>query len=224
MDKDKNKGFLESIKQMFFPSDENPPDKKTKKNKYLLIVLAAGIVFMLVGNLFSNGTTTQSSIPVFKESAAEDVEETFGQKDSVESLAISEYENKYENDLKEALETIIGVSDVTVVVNVDATETKVLEKNSITQSQTTNEKDPNGGERKVEDSSVDEQVVIIRKDNSEEPIVIKIEKPVIRSVLVVAHGADNIKIKQMVLEAVTKGLDVPVHKVAVMPKKSKGDS
>jgi len=139
-------------------------------------------------------------------------------------LAISEYETSYENELKEALELITGVSDVTVVVNVDATETKILEKNMTTQSQSTEELDREGGTRKVEDLSKDEQVVIIRSDNSESPIVTKIVKPEIRSVLVVAKGVDNIKIKQMVVEAVTKGLDVPNHKVAVMPKKSKGDS
>ncbi|MBD8070404.1 stage III sporulation protein AG [Bacillus sp. PS06] len=221
---DKDKGFIDSMKKLFFQSKDNPPDKKTKKNRYILMILAAGIVFMLVGNLFSDGTTTQSSIPVMNTTSSQDDVETFGQKDSVESLAISEYETKYENDLKEALESIMGVDDVTVVVNVDATETKVLEKNIITQSQTTKEKDPNGGERNVEDTSIDEQVVIVRAENDEEPIIVKIEKPVIRSVLVVASGADNIKIKQLVLEAVTKGLDVPAHKVAVMPKKTKGDS
>src|SRR5690606_17937063 len=110
------------------------------------------------------------------------------------------------------------------VVNVDATETKVLEKNTVTQSQSTEEEDPNGGKRSVEDLSKDEQVVIIRNDNSETPVVTKIEKPVIRSVLIVANGVDNIKIKQMVVEAVTKGLDVPNHKVAVLPKKTKGES
>ncbi len=225
MDKEKDKGLLSSLKGMFFQSDENPPDKKLpKKHRYVLVVLAAGIVFMLMGNLFSDGPATQSSIPVFNEERSQGEVETFGQEKSIESIAISEYETKYENSLKEALETIIGVSDVTVVVNVDATETKVLEKNTSRKSQTTQEKDRDGGERKVEDLSEDEQVVILRRDNQEEPIVIKIEKPVIRSVLVVAQGVDNIQIKQMVLEAVTKGLDVPSHKVAVMPKKTKGES
>ena len=38
--------------------------------------------------------------------------------------------NKHmKNQLKEALDAIVGVSDVTVVVNVDSTEKKVLEKN-----------------------------------------------------------------------------------------------
>jgi stage III sporulation protein AG len=227
----KDKGLLESIKSMFFQTNKtndnetnkNPPDHNTKKSRYILLVFAAGILFMLVSNLFS-GDTTQSSTEAFNNQSAGEDTETFGAKKDVESLAITEYETNYENELKDALETITGVSDVTVVVNVDATETKVLEKNTVSRSQTTEENDRDGGQRKVEDLSEDEQVVLVRSDNQETPIVIKIEKPVIRSVLIVAKGVDNIKIKQMVLEAVTKGLDVPNHKVAVMPKKSKGDS
>jgi len=224
MDKDKNKGFIQSIKRLIFQSDENPPDKKTKKYRYMLVIFAAGITFMLLSNLFSGVTSTQPSVPAFSESKNEEDAAAFGQKKEIESLAISEYETQYENELKEALDSIVGVSDVTVVVNVDATETKVLEKNTVTQSQSTEEEDPNGGKRSVEDLSRDEQVVIIRNDNSETPVVTKIEKPVIRSVLIVAKGVDNMKIKQMVVEAVTKGLDVPNHKVAVLPKKTKGES
>jgi stage III sporulation protein AG len=224
MDKDKDKGFFQSIKGIIFPSEENPPDKKTKKYRYMLLIFGVGIAFMLISNLFSDNHSTQSTVPAFKDEDTNEDAETFGQKKEIESLAISEYETSYENELKEALELITGVNDVTVVVNVDATETKILEKNMTTQSQSTEELDREGGTRKVEDLSKDEQVVIIRTDNSEKPIVTKIVKPEIRSVLVVAKGVDNIKIKQMVVEAVTKGLDVPNHKVAVMPKKSKGDS
>jgi stage III sporulation protein AG len=62
-----------------------------------------------------------------------------------------------------------------------------------------------------------------RKGNDEHPIVLETKKPVIRGVLVVAQGAENIHVKQMILEAVTRVLDVPQHKVAVLPKKSKGE-
>lgn len=42
--------------------------------------------------------------------------------------SIQDYERDYENQLKEILETIIGVEDVSIVVNVDATSLKVFEK------------------------------------------------------------------------------------------------
>ena len=44
------------------------------------------------------------------------------QKNSEGNSVIIDYERTYEAQLKEALDKIVGVEDVTVVVNVDATE------------------------------------------------------------------------------------------------------
>ncbi|WP_010284574.1 stage III sporulation protein AG [Bacillus timonensis] len=221
----KSKGVLDTIKGMFSGSKDDPPDKKgNKKSPYFLLLLAVGIAFMLISNLFSGDKPTSSVMPATSSEVSAKDEPTFGgQKDEL-TTAIAKYEDRYENELKEALEAIAGVEDVIVSVSVDATESKILEKNTVTQSQTTNEEDRDGGKRQVEDITTDEQVVIIRSGDSETPIILKIEKPEIRSVLIVAKGVENAKIKQMVVEAVTKGFDVPNHKVAVVPRKSKGDS
>ncbi len=209
---------------MFSGSKDDPPDKKgSKKNQYFLLLLGVGVAFMFISNLFGDKPASSVMTASSSEAGAKD-EPAFGsQKDDL-TMAISKYEDRYENELKEALEAIAGVEDVIVSVSVDATETKILEKNTVTQSQITNEEDRDGGKRQVEDITKDEQVVIIRSGDSETPIILKIEKPEIRSVLIVAKGVENAKIKQMVVEAVTKGFDVPNHKVAVVPRKTKGDS
>lgn len=124
-----------------------------------------------------------------------------------------------QTEMKEALEAISGVDDVKVVVNVDASEQKIFEKNKVTQKQITEETDQDGGKRTVEDSNIDEQLVIIKSGEKEGPIVLETKKPKIRGVLVVAKGAENIQIKKWIIEAVTRSLDVPSHRVSVMPKK-----
>ena len=53
----------------------------------------------------------------------------------------------------------------------------------------------------------------------EGPIISETKKPSVRGVLVVAKGAENIQIKKWIIEAVTRSLDVPSHRVSVMPKK-----
>ena len=83
----------------------------------------------------------------------------------------------------------------------------------------TDEIDREGGKRTVEDTSKDEQIVIVRNGDKEVPIVQETKKPQVRGVLVVAQGADNISVKKMIVEAVTRVLDIETHKVAVMPKK-----
>ncbi|MEH7386892.1 stage III sporulation protein AG [Bacillus sp. JJ1521] len=222
---EKNKGILNTIKGLFSGSKDEPPDKKgNKKNQYFLLLLGVGIVFMLISNLFPGNKPSPSVMTASSSEVSAKDEPAFGNKKDELTMAISEYEDRYENELKEALEAIAGVEDVIVSVSVDATETKILEKNTVTQSQITNEEDRDGGKRQVEDITTDEQVVIIRSGDSETPLILKIEKPEIRSVLIVAKGVENAKIKQMVIEAVTKGFDVPNHKVAVVPRKTKGDS
>jgi len=141
---------------------------------------------------------------------------TFGSK---KNTAITDYEKKYEEQLQEVLEQIDGVSKVEVIVNLDATEAKVYEKNTVTQKQSTDETDREGGKRKVEDISTDEKLVIVRSGDQEKPVVVKTEKPKVRGILVVAKGADNIEVKKWIIEAVTRSLDVPSHRVAVLPKK-----
>lgn len=217
-----NKGFMQWFKKVFLPGGET--GKKPAKAQYVLIILGAGVLFMLMGNFFTDKPPSikEGAVPVLKANQ-EETPVFGGQKKDLEAKAIHEYESQYENELKDALETITGVDDVTVVVNVDSTETKILEKNTVTQEQITDETDREGGKRNVQDTSKDEQVVIVRSGDQETPIVLKIEKPKISGVLVTAKGANNVHIKKMIIEAVTRVLNVESHRVAVLPKKTKGD-
>jgi stage III sporulation protein AG len=206
-----DKGPLSWLKKQF--SKEDDSNHKKGKYTYLVAVLIFGTMIMLISNLFINNESASNVLPTFNnsEDKQEKDVETFGQKNSSENSVIHEYEQSYEAQLKEALDTIVGVSDVTVVVNVDATEKQVLEKNIKSQSQVTDEIDREGGKRKVEDQSTDEQPVIIQNGEKEVPIVVETR-------------ADNIQVKKWILEAVTRALDVPSHRVSVLPKKTKGDS
>lgn len=216
------KGPLTWLKNQLGTKD-GPPGKKSGKYQYLMIVVLFGAAIMLVGNILGDQNPSNAVVPAMKEGEPEEDAAVFGQKKTAGNDVISEYEEAYEAQLTEMLEGINGVGNVTVFVNIDATEKKVLEKNTVIQSQTTDETDREGGKRKVEDASKDEQLVVIRNGEKEVPIVLETKKPEIRGVLVVAKGAENIQVKKWITEAVTKALDVPNHRVAVMPKKSKGD-
>ncbi|MEH7178685.1 stage III sporulation protein AG [Neobacillus vireti] len=212
-----NKGPFSWLKNIVSKGENT--DKKAGKYQYMILVLCIGAAFMIVGNvLFSDKTTPIESQEVSSQAQTEDVE-TFGLKKDSKNKTIAGYEESFEKELTTALEEMLGVDDVTVVVNIDSTDKKVLEKNTVTKSQTTEEKDNEGGERKVQDTSTDQQVVIIRDGEKEVPIIVGEIKPEIRGVLVVAKGAENIHVKKSIIEAVTRSLDVPSHRVAVMPKK-----
>lgn len=205
------------IKRWLAPSEKETKEKKPTPASYVLLLLFVGVLVMLMNHTWKAPSSTNAVAVSGK--ATDKAVEAFGQTSDTKAKVIAEYEQRYEEQLKVALEAIEGVDDVTVVVNVDATEIKVLEKNRVTQQQTTDETDREGGKRKIENHSFNEQVVIVRDGESEKPIVVTTKKPDIRGVLVVAKGADNLQIKKWIVEAVTRVLNVPSYRVAVLPKK-----
>jgi len=179
---------------------------------------------MIMGSIWKEKVDHPPEAVFNEDTGEQNSSEAFGVKKSDQNDGMKMFEEQYENQLKEALEEIVGVYSVTVVINVQATEKKVYEKNSILKNQTTHEEDEKGGKRQIEDQSKEDQLVIIRDGEKDIPLVSETRKPEIKGVLVVAGGAENVQVKKWIIEAVTRVLDVPSHKVAVMPKKSKGDS
>ena len=187
----------------------------------VFIIVMLGIGLMMASSFFTSNQSGQidQSQTVFNNKKENKDAEVFGQKRSENFSSTKDYEVYLQNEMKDALEMITGVEDVKVVIYVDATEKKEFERNKVTQKQVTEEADQEGGKRVVEDTSVDEQLVIIKDGDKEGPIVSQTIKPKVSGVLVVAKGADNIQVKKWIIEAVTRALDVPNHRVSVMPKK-----
>lgn len=209
------------FQKLFKSSDKDEKEKEKKVTpKFLLILLILGVLLMFSSNLFP---AKQEEIPVLKPETGQESPKdvpTFGGKNSDSMSVVEKYEKAYEQELKAALEEVAGVKDVSIEINLDSSEEKILEKNIVKRSQTTDETDKEGGKRKVSDESMDEKTVIIREGDKETPVVLRTEKPKVRGVLVVAKGVDNIQVKQMVREAVTRMLEVPSHRVSVLPKKN----
>jgi stage III sporulation protein AG len=207
----------DEIKSLLTELFANKEKKKKFSYSYLVLALGIGVAFMMFGNSFSSPKI--ESVPVMKEEAPQ-TQQVFAKKASDPSTMI-EYEHHFENQLREILEEVIGVSNVSVMVNLDATEQKIYEKNYSEQNQETTETDKDGGKRTIKNKSKDEQVVIINDGEKEVPVVVATEKPTVRGVVITAKGAENIKVKQQIVEAVTRVLDVPSHRVSVLPKKIK---
>ncbi|MDQ0175140.1 stage III sporulation protein AG [Bacillus chungangensis] len=195
-----------------------PNNKKNQKVRYFLILLLVGIMFMLLNDFLLKDQKEEDTAIVSKQIVEQEEIETFREKTD-KKWTIQDYEEKFENQLKTALEDITGVGEVTVLVNVEATERKVYESNAVLKNQITSETDKQGGKRTVEDQSKDDQLVIVRDGDKEIPIISETRKPDIKGVLIVAKGAEDIQVKKWIIEAVTRVLDVPSHKVSVVPKK-----
>lgn len=186
------------------------------KTKYLLIVALVALLLLILGNGFMTSNDNIENHMTDTLEQTDEAEETIS-KDSPSELIVTELEESYEKDLQKMLNNIQGVSEVEVMVNLDSTNIKVYETNLIKGQQITNESDTNGGVRKVEDQTEETQVVLVRQGDQEVPLLVQTEKPKVRGVFVVAKGVDHSEVKMWVIEAVSRVLDVPSHKVSVMP-------
>ncbi len=194
--------------------------KLNRKSQYILLILGFGIAMMLIQNLINtpDATPTMNSTEDDEESKS-----TFSIKKSDDSSSIREMEEHYGNQLKEILDEMMGVQDTSVMVFLDSTSKTIYEKDTSKQDSTTDETDQHGGKRKSTNLQTEEKVIIIQGENGEQPIVVTTEKPEVRGVLILADGAQNMKVKSWIIEAVSRVLDVPSHKVSVGPKKQKGE-
>lgn len=194
-------------------------DEMPKKYLYLIIIGLVGIMLMIISNIFSKDERANQK-DVQPPLSIEQPDSIAAEKDktpSVQSI-IQQLEFAMEEELKEILDKSALLSEVDVMINLDSTNISVYERNISRGKQITNETDQNGGRRMIEDDTEDSQVVLIRTGDKENPLLIQTKKPSVRGVLVVAKGLDDIATQTVVIDAVAKVLDVPIHRISLMNK------
>lgn len=145
------------------------------------------------------------------------VEQAFAR--NADKSPFQDYEEAYGSALRDILQKVVGVGEVEVLVTIDSTEETVLHSNTKETQQLTNEKDQNGSTRHITEITRSGEVVLYEASGGQTPIVLKKIKPRLRGVVVVAKGAENLTVKQMITEAASRGLDVPAHRISVLPRK-----
>jgi stage III sporulation protein AG len=183
--------------------------------RWLMILGLTGAAIMIMTSFLS---VEQEGIPM-PQSSPTNEQEAFIGKNSNEPMTMADYEEIYEARLREILPDIVGVGAVSVLVTIESTEEIVVVEDNRSRKSVTEEKDQHGATRYITDVQNDGQVVIYNAPEGEKPIIVKKIKPQVRGVLIVAKGAENIRVQKMIIDAVAKSLSVPVHRIAVMPKK-----
>ncbi|MDQ0158592.1 stage III sporulation protein AG [Alkalibacillus salilacus] len=189
-------------------------DRPTKRS-YMILIGLIGLLFLILSNVFS-GSSDDTQAPIEESQWEDETKEKMSGNET--NTNYEQLQNQMRQELEQALENISDVHDVEVSLQLDSSAIKVFEKNTTTTNQYTDENDQNGGTRSVEDESVEEQTVLLRQNNSEEPLLIQTQTPAIRGVLIVAKGVDQIHVKERVIDSVSRLLDVSTHRIAVMPK------
>ncbi|EIT87331.1 SpoIIIAG [Fictibacillus macauensis ZFHKF-1] len=216
---------MKQIREMLGALNDRLGKKTGKKGPppYIWFLLLVGFGLMIAGRLFSPSSTQPQSTPASTFSTSKETAPVIKNFSASSSKSFTEYETEYGSQLKSILEQVAGVQKVQVMVTLDTTEIKQIEKNENRQNQTTKETDKNGGERTINELKTSREIVRIKTSDQESPIVITTEKPKVRGVIVAAEGADNLKVKEMIVDAVTKVFNIGSDHVSVIPKKYEGE-
>jgi stage III sporulation protein AG len=192
-------------------------EKRVQTFRWLLLIGLVGVGFMIIHSFINIEKLDQGGNS--RTSPAPNDQQVFMEQSQPKTV-FEEYEAKVGNRLKEILETIVGVGTVEVMVTIDSTEEIVVYRNLRESSKETTERDQSGGNRHITETTRSGEIVLHEVSGDQQPIVLKTIKPKIRGVVIVAKGAENVTVKKLILEAVAKGLDVPAHRISIIPRKS----
>jgi len=185
------------------------------KNKYMLFALGALGVFLLFNPLEKLAGNTSPS-PTGTPSALDQPVATV----NADRPTMAQYEQMYEQRLREILNTVAGVNDVSVMVNIDSSEEMIYAENIQQKQQTTQENTKGGDTRTITDFDKSNNLVMKKDGGTDQPVMLKVVKPRVRGVVVTAKGAEDVKVRAVITDAVQRALEVPPHKISILPKKS----
>lgn len=131
----------------------------------------------------------------------------------------SNYQLRLQEELEDMLARIHGVGKVSVLLTLEDEQEVVYAINQEERRRTTLEDDGQGGTRETIEYDRRGQLVIVRSGGSEQPVVIKILKPRVRGILIVASGADDLRVRENIINAVQAVLDIPSYRISVQKGK-----
>ncbi|MGD7045556.1 hypothetical protein [Jeotgalibacillus proteolyticus] len=175
-----------------------------RKLQLVMILIVAGALMMLL-----QGTKPPAQELPSNPAAA--VSEDAASSDK----SIADMEKDLEKQLGDILKKALGTNEVNVMVNLATSERKIYEKNETLQQ------DQSADQRENEQSSMDRrsstrELVLGNQGQNGDPILSYVEKPTVLGVMIVAEGADHIKVKKWITESVARVLDISTHRVAVI--------
>ncbi len=172
--------------------------KKIKHIEFIVVGILAVLVLFIVFADFKPGKKTSNQTAVSSSNSS-----TF------------EYAAKLEERLEGALSKISGAGSVKVLLTFDGVKELVLAKQTDEKTSKTNNTSSNGTQNSTETTTVSTEPVLINENGSTNPIVLMEILPEIKGVIVVAQGANNVKVKLDLLKAVQALLKVDSSQVEI---------
>lgn len=136
---------------------------------------------------------------------------------AVTAGSMEEYAAYLEGKLKKMLESVRGVGEVEVMITLESSEERIVEKDMTAERSQTEEQDSAGGTRTVSSLNTGYQTVY-QEGSQGSPFVVKTITPKVEGVLVVAEGAGKGNMTGEITQVVQALFGVEAHKVKVLEK------
>jgi stage III sporulation protein AG len=199
-------------------------------NSKMLILALVGVTLILIGNRMERRPVQMKSNDSLGESNVLSISESEDEASSPSSAAgysLAYYEDLLSKDLELILSQVEGAGKVLVKVSLKSGPEKELARDRTQSARKTDERDERGGARSVIENTEDVRVVMRSSLGSQAsgslPMAVREVRPEIAGVVVVAEGASDSSVKNLLGQAVRTLLDIPVHKVIVLPRKGGRD-
>lgn len=167
-----------------------------KKSKYLLVILGCLGILALIWPVTNTSQKSSVSTPL-----------PAYQKEDVEGVKA-----QMEEELASILSQIEGAGRVEVSLTLSSDGVKTYAAN--VREEKKDYAEESGGSKKVtNETNVSQDIAV----NSGGALLVEHKNPEVVGVLVVAEGAGNSKVRENLTYAAATLLDIPVHKVKVMP-------
>lgn len=199
--------FRNKLKKLTQGGEEQNEKRKIENLVFFVVIL---IITIVIINIIWNGKSEETKMPkntTSKQLAKDDtkLEENLNSKET--------------QDLSDKLETILakiqGVGEVKVFINYCETSEVIAMYNENTKISNTEESDKSGGNRKIQETDSQKDVIFQEQNGEKTPITQKVIQPKVEGAIITAKGADNAEIKANIIQAVEAVTGLATHKIQV---------
>lgn len=194
---------ISKIKNSLIKADGSSNNKKTIENLVVFIILLIVTVVMI--NYIWNG----------KEKEKTQKQNLVGAKTLAEEPGKSQVDDDMESKLENILSKIKGVGEIKVAVMYSKTSEIVPMYNEDSSEKLTEETDSNGGNRRVEETTVKKDIIYEENSGVKNPITQSIISPTIEGAIITAKGAGDAQIKANIIQAVEAATGLATHRIQV---------
>lgn len=198
--------------------------KKIGKDQLIVVILSGVLLLVIAWPTGSNGRKQSGQSVGLNEIISSADNEDAGEMDQPEDLTSYKQEEDYaevmEQKVSALLQDIDGVGEARVLITLETSVEKVVEKDIPINRSNTDEKDAQGGMRTINSMDSQEKTIYETDSGKNIPYVIKTISPKVAGVVVVCEGEGRGNVNKNITDAIEVLFGIEAHKIKIVKMKT----